>query len=115
MSQERHGGRDAGLSITTGRRNVLKGAGAALGSLGLSGVTTLGRDAAAAPRAQDATPTAGKQPNILFIMGDDIGWMNVDAYHRGFMEKTNPNLEQLAAEGAIFNVYYAEASCTATN
>jgi arylsulfatase A-like enzyme len=31
------------------------------------------------------------------------------------MEKTNPNLEQLAAEGAIFNVYYAEASCTATN
>jgi arylsulfatase A-like enzyme len=46
-------------------------------------------------------------------MGDDIGWMNVDAYHRGIMEKTNPNLEQLAAEGAIFNAYYAEASCTA--
>ena len=46
-------------------------------------------------------------------MGDDIGWMNVDAYHRGIMEKTNPNLEQLANEGAIFNAYYAEASCTA--
>ena len=39
--------------------------------------------------------------------------MNVDAYHRGIMEKTNPNLEQLANEGAIFNAYYAEASCTA--
>ena len=56
---------------------------------------------------------AGKQPNILFIMADDIGWMNVDAYHRGIMEKTNPNLEQLANEGAIFTDYYAEASCTA--
>jgi hypothetical protein len=32
-------------------------------------------------------------------MGDDIGWMNVDAYHRRIMEKTNPNLEQLANEG----------------
>jgi arylsulfatase A-like enzyme len=55
----------------------------------------------------------GNKPNILFIMGDDIGWMNVDAYHRGVMEKTNPNLEQLANEGAIFTDYYAEASCTA--
>jgi arylsulfatase A-like enzyme len=53
------------------------------------------------------------QPNILFIMADDIGWMNVDAYHRGVMAKTNPNLEQLANEGAIFTDYYAEASCTA--
>ena len=56
---------------------------------------------------------AGKKPNILFIMADDIGWMNVDAYHRGVMAKTNPNLEQLANEGAIFTDYYAEASCTA--
>jgi arylsulfatase A-like enzyme len=61
----------------------------------------------------DAQSASGKKPNILFIMGDDIGWMNVDAYHRGIMEKTNPNLEQLANEGAIFNAYYAEASCTA--
>jgi arylsulfatase A-like enzyme len=118
MSNELHQNVDSGLNVTTGRRNVLKGAsGMALGSLALG---SLGgnRDASAAPLAQDATPAAtpgaaGKAPNILFIMGDDIGWMNVDAYHRGIMEKTNPNLEQLANEGAIFNAYYAEASCTA--
>ena len=115
MSTAHHDGIDSGLNALTGRRNVLKGAsGLALGSLGLGGLT--GRDGAqAAPLAQDATPAAaaGAQPNILVIMGDDIGWMNVDAYHRGIMEKTNPNLEQLANEGAIFNAYYAEASCTA--
>ena len=108
---------DSGLNALTGRRNVLKGAsGLALGSLGLSGLAGSDRGCHAAPLAQDATPRtpgAGKQPNILFIMGDDIGWMNVDAYHRGIMEKTNPNLDQLANEGAIFNDYYAEASCTA--
>jgi arylsulfatase A-like enzyme len=118
MSNELRENADSGLNLTTGRRNVLKGAsGMALGSLALG---SLGgnRDASAAPLAQDATPAAtpgaaDKAPNILFIMGDDIGWMNVDAYHRGIMEKTNPNLEQLANEGAIFNAYYAEASCTA--
>jgi hypothetical protein len=94
---------DSGLNALTGRRNVLKGAsGLAIGSLGLGGLLG-GQPAAAAPLAQDATPAAaGTQPNILFIMGDDIGWMNVDAYHRGIMEKTNPNLETLASEGAIF-------------
>lgn len=116
MSDEFHNPIDTGLHTTTGRRNLLKGAGGlALGSLGLAGLAN-GQPAQAAPLSQDATPAAGeagKQPNILFIMGDDIGWMNVDAYHRGIMEKTNPNLEQLANEGAIFNAYYAEASCTA--
>ena len=118
MSDERHDTFDAGFNAMTGRRNVLKGAsGLALGSLGLSGLGGE-RVARAAPLTQDATPAAtpgaaGNQPNILFIMGDDIGWMNVDAYHRGIMEKTNPNLEQLANEGAIFTDYYAEASCTA--
>jgi hypothetical protein len=26
--------------------------------------------------------TAGKKPNILVIMGDDVGWFNIGAYHR---------------------------------
>jgi arylsulfatase len=52
-------------------------------------------------------------PNILFIMGDDIGWFNIGAYHRGMMAGRTPNLDQLAAEGMMFTDYYAEASCTA--
>jgi arylsulfatase A-like enzyme len=54
-----------------------------------------------------------KKPNILFIMGDDIGWFNIGAYHRGIMSGKTPNLDKLAAEGMMFTDYYAEASCTA--
>ncbi len=54
-----------------------------------------------------------KQPNIIFIMGDDIGWYNVGAYHQGIMAGRTPNLDRLAAEGMRFTDYYAEASCTA--
>src|SRR5574341_1114748 len=70
-------------------------------------------------RAPTAQPTgtapaaAQKQPNIIFIMGDDIGWFNVGAYHQGIMAGRTPNLDKLAAEGMRFTDYYAEASCTA--
>src|SRR5436190_2293046 len=55
----------------------------------------------------------GKKPNILFIMGDDVGWFNIGAYHRGIMSGKTPNLDKLASEGMLFTDYYAEASCTA--
>ena len=57
--------------------------------------------------------TAGKKPNILVIMADDIGWSNIGAYHQGVMYDTTPNLDKLAKEGMRFADYYAEASCTA--
>src|SRR5262249_24745838 len=53
------------------------------------------------------------QPNILFIMGDDIGMWNIGAYHRGMMAGRTPNLDKMAKEGMLFTDYYAEASCTA--
>jgi len=46
-------------------------------------------------------------------MGDDIGWFNIGAYHRGIMSGKTPNLDKLAAQGMLFTDYYAEASCTA--
>ena len=54
-----------------------------------------------------------KQPNIVVIMGDDIGMWNIGAYHRGMMAGRTPNIDKLAAEGAIFTDFYAEGSCTA--
>src|SRR4029077_4703100 len=54
-----------------------------------------------------------KKPNILFIMGDDVGWFNVEPYHQGIMSGKTPNLQKLANEGMRFTDYYAEASCTA--
>jgi len=56
---------------------------------------------------------ADKKPNIVFIMGDDIGMWNIGAYHRGMMAGRTPNLDKLAKEGMLFTDYYAEASCTA--
>ena len=55
----------------------------------------------------------GRQPNIVVIMGDDIGMWNIGAYHRGMMAGRTPNLDKIAAEGMLFTDYYAEASCTA--
>jgi arylsulfatase A-like enzyme len=46
-------------------------------------------------------------------MGDDVGWFNIGAYHRGIMAGRTPNLDRLASEGMMFTDYYAEASCTA--
>ncbi len=62
------------------------------------------------------TPSAKaeeKKPNIVVIMGDDIGMWNIGAYHRGLMAGKTPHLDKLAKEGMLFTDYYAEASCTA--
>src|SRR6516162_905698 len=73
--------------------------------------------ALANPRVKEtfehAEAQGGKKPNILFIMGDDVGWFNVGAYHRGIMSGKTPNRDKLAKEGMLFTDYYAEASCTA--
>lgn len=60
-----------------------------------------------------AQPQPAPKPNIVFIMGDDIGWFNIGAYHQGIMSGRTPNLDRLASQGMRFTDYYAEASCTA--
>lgn len=79
----------------------------------MAGFLTL--HAADAPATKPATPPSNskKPPNILVIMGDDIGWFNLSCYHQGIMSSRTPNLDKLAAEGMRFTDYYAEASCTA--
>jgi arylsulfatase A-like enzyme len=54
-----------------------------------------------------------KKPNILVIMGDDIGTTNIGVYGHWMMAGKTPNLDKLAKEGMMFTDYYAEASCTA--
>src|SRR5262245_7898626 len=60
-----------------------------------------------------ATAQQPQKPNILFIMGDDIGWMQPSIYHRGLMVGETPNIDRIGNEGALFTDYYAEQSCTA--
>jgi arylsulfatase A-like enzyme len=88
------------------RRNML------LVGTALAAASALGPAAVSSAQAQQSA-SSGKQPNVLVIMGDDVGWFNIGAYHQGIMSGKTPNLDRLAAEGMRFTDYYAEASCTA--
>ena len=63
------------------------------------------------PPAGAPSPGPDK-PNILFIMGDDIGWMQPGIYHRGLMVGETPNIDRIGQEGAMFTDYVAMQSCT---
>jgi arylsulfatase A-like enzyme len=91
------------------RRNILLASTMVAAASAMASVAAVEK---AVAQAQQSAP-AGSKPNILVIMGDDIGWFNVGAYHRGIMSGKTPNLDKLAADGMIFTDYYAEASCTA--
>ena len=56
---------------------------------------------------------AQDRPNILMIMGDDIGIPNVSVYSHGMMGYQTPNIDRIAKEGVLLTDYYAEQSCTA--
>ena len=76
----------------------------------LLGATALTSAAALTPAAAQAP---AQKPNILFIMGDDIGWMQPSIYHQGIAVGETPNIDRIGREGAKFMTYYAEQSCTA--
>jgi arylsulfatase len=83
--------------------------GTLVGSLGLILISSL----IIGERGNVHAQTAGTQkPNILFIMGDDIGWMQPSIYHRGLMVGETPNIDRIGHEGAIFMDYLAMQSCT---
>jgi arylsulfatase A-like enzyme len=82
------------------KRNILK-------RLNISGAFILLGLSSSAALAQDS------KPNILVIMGDDVGITNISAYSRGLMGYQTPNLDRIANEGALFTDSYGEQSCTA--
>ncbi|WP_373997956.1 arylsulfatase [Bdellovibrio bacteriovorus] len=53
------------------------------------------------------------KPNILVIMGDDIGISNLSCYSHGMMGYKTPNIDRVAKEGMMFTDSYGEQSCTA--
>src|SRR5215472_9243674 len=60
-----------------------------------------------------AQAQGAKKPNILVIMGDDIGWYNASIYNRGDMGYETPNIDRIAKEGGLFLSWYGQQSCTA--
>jgi arylsulfatase A-like enzyme len=64
--------------------------------------------------AQSPNPTTGhqgKRPNIVIILGDDLGYSDLGCF--GGEIKT-PNLDSLAKEGMRFTQFYTSASCSPT-
>jgi len=53
----------------------------------------------------------GGQPNILYIVADDLGWADV-GFHGS--EIKTPTLDALAAQGAEFEQFYVQPMCTPT-
>ena len=63
-----------------------------------------------APQQEDA----GKKPNILLIISDDVGYGDLGAYLGGEARgMPTPNLDELAKDGMMFTSFYAQPSCTA--
>jgi arylsulfatase A-like enzyme len=56
---------------------------------------------------------ATKQPNILILWGDDIGYWNISHNSDGMMGYRTPNIDRVAIEGVKFTDYYGQQSCTA--
>ena len=95
------------------RRNVLLG-GTTLAAASAIASTGSVQTTQAQQRPAQAQPApSGRKPNILFIMGDDIGWFNVSAYNMGIMGYRTPNIDRIGKEGAVFTDWYGQQSCTA--
>ncbi len=60
-----------------------------------------------------ATARAADAPNILVIMADDVGWMNVSSYGGDIMGARTPSIDRIGQEGIRLTSFYAQASCTA--
>src|ERR1700719_545432 len=84
------------------RKTVVRVMGGALFLAAVSG--------AALAQQNEAATSA---PNILVIMGDDIGFWNLSTYNQGMMGYRTPNIDSIANEGLKFTDAYAENSCTA--
>ena len=61
--------------------------------------------------AAEAAPTAQRPPNIVLILGDDLGFSDLGCFGG---EIQTPNLDSLAQDGVRFNQFYTHASCSPT-
>ncbi|WDZ75102.1 arylsulfatase [Ensifer adhaerens] len=94
--------------LSVSRRDLLLG-GSALAAAAL----TVSAPAVHAQQSTASGAGSSGKPNILMIMGDDIGWFNPSIYHRGMMGYRTPNIDRIGNEGAMFTDWYGEQSCTA--
>ena len=68
-----------------------------------------------AATAASVPALAQKKPNIVMLMTDDTGWGDFGYMSGGgkALGHPTPNIDRIAAEGAVFTNWYGQASCTA--
>ena len=65
----------------------------------------LGAAAMVLPGRLRAAEAAGRKPNVIFFLTDDMGWGDLSCY--GNPELKTPNIDRLAAEGVRFTQFYS--------
>ncbi|MFE0099079.1 sulfatase [Streptomyces sp. NPDC059009] len=86
---------------------------AAAAALGVPGATAAEAAAPAERPFRADTRSRSRRPNILFILGDDLGWADLSSY--GSPHIKTPNLDRLARQGVRFTDAYAgSATCSPT-
>ncbi|MER7719158.1 sulfatase-like hydrolase/transferase [Streptomyces flaveolus] len=92
--------------------------GGLVGGGAVTAVAGTSATASAAPaerpfRSRPAFARPRRRPNILFILGDDLGWADLSSY--GAPHIRTPNLDRLAAQGVRFtDAYSGSATCSPT-
>lgn len=72
-------------------------------------------EAATVERPFEARPAtaSGRRPNVLVVLGDDLGWADLSSY--GAPHIRTPNLDRLARQGVRFtDAYSGSATCSPT-
>ena len=59
--------------------------------------------------AQVQVESKRSQPHILFMLADDLGWIDV-GFHGSKIH--TPNIDSLAKDGVILDNFYAQPVCT---
>ena len=90
------------MTATFNRRHFLKVAG-----LGASLAVTGCRSSF----ARSESGKAGPQPNIIFVLADDLGYGDLGCYGQKTIQ--TPNIDRLAAEGMRFTDHYAGSTVCA--
>ncbi|MFC9245078.1 sulfatase [Streptomyces sp. NPDC057136] len=111
---------DSSSSLTRRAFGTAVGATAATAAIGLSaaGPAVAAGPAApvTAPRERPFRAARGKhsrRPNILFILGDDLGWADLSSY--GAPDIRTPHLDRLGRQGVRFtDAYSGSATCSPT-
>ena len=63
------------------------------------------------PVSPDHPPVPAEQPNIIYILADDLGFGDLGVYGQELIQ--TPNLDRLAAEGMRFTQHYAGSTVCA--